>query len=355
MSTFGGEKWVRGFAEARGVWRNQGGMALLITVMILSLLVGITVQYHKTTWSKFVVSHNHKVGTQLKMLARSGVEIAFALLEQDGKANSIDSWHDSWATLGDHILDDLFPAGSLRLEITDLTGRLQINSLVRKKNDGKQMGDSDAVTTETEARSVLLRLLLSGSMPIEGESQARQIVDAIVDWIDEDDRESDYGAEKSYYRSLDVPYECRNGPIQYIEELLLVRGVTPGLLFGSAKNKGLADYLTVFGNDGKININTAPPLIIKSLDQQIDDELVARLDEFRKAEDNAENLGDPSWYRNVGGWPEDVVMPAKMLTTKSSFFLITAAGRFDTLVKRQITVAQRSSNGQVTMLWKKVE
>ena len=63
-------------------------------------------------------------------------------------------------------------------------------------------------------------------------SMTDEISDAILDWLDADDTPRDNGAESDYYASLTPPYAPRNGPIQSIEELLLVRGVTPQLLFG---------------------------------------------------------------------------------------------------------------------------
>ena len=329
-------------------WRNERGMALLITVMTLSLLFAVTVQYQRSTWHKFTVSHNHKVGIQLKAIAASGVEIARALLESDGKTGNFDTEMDLWANIDNEDFADLFPNGRLALTISDLSGRLQVNSLV-------QTGKSGTANTEEQIRAVLLRLLLSGSFAIEDEVQARQIVDALVDWLDADDRESDFGAENSYYRSLDPPYSCKNGPVEYLEELLLVAGMTPELLFGSAGKKGLADYLTVSGDDGRINLNTAPLLLIKSLDPLIDDELVTRLDEYRRQEGGAENLAKPDWYKNIGGWPGDIALDEKVLTTQSTHFLVSATGLFDTLTKHISAVVLRSSGGQTQLLAQKVE
>jgi hypothetical protein len=69
-----------------------------------------------------------------------------------------------------------------------------------------------------------------------------EISDAILDWLDPDDTPRDNGAESDYYGSLTPPYAPRNGPIQSMEELLLVRGVTPQLLFGlDAAPMGLCD------------------------------------------------------------------------------------------------------------------
>ena len=63
------------------------------------------------------------------------------------------------------------------------------------------------------------------------------IADAILDWIDPDSDQRTLGAEQEYYSSLSPPYAPRNGPLGSIEELLLVRDVTPALLFGADLNR----------------------------------------------------------------------------------------------------------------------
>ena len=63
------------------------------------------------------------------------------------------------------------------------------------------------------------------------------IADAILDWIDPDDEPRMLGAEREYYSALSPAYAPRNGPLGSIEELLLVRDVTPALLFGADLNR----------------------------------------------------------------------------------------------------------------------
>ncbi len=78
-----------------------------------------------------------------------------------------------------------------------------------------------------------------------------EISDAILDWIDADDTPRTNGAESDFYTSLTPGYTPRNGPPVTIEELLLVRGVTPQLLFGlDAVKMGLIPASAV--SDGNI-------------------------------------------------------------------------------------------------------
>lgn len=334
---------------------NERGMALLITVMTLSLLVAVTVQFQKNIWHKYLAANNYKVGEQLKSIAESGVNIALSLIEPDGEENIFDSLSSSWATLAEEPLTGLFVAGDLQVEVSDMSGLFQINSLVQAKDSEGETDKEKRAALEKELREVFLRLLLSGVFVIEDEGEANSLIGAIVDWLDEDDKESDHGAEASYYQSLEQPYDSRNAHLQYIEELLLVKGVTPELFFGTEEKEGLVEYLTTYGNNGKININTAPLLLVKSLNQLVTDDLLESFDDYRKDEENGDRLSQPEWYKNIGGWPGDIEFDEKMLTTASTYFQITSTGTFDTLTQRVVAVAVRGEDGEVGLLRRKVE
>ena len=83
-----------------------------------------------------------------------------------------------------------------------------------------------------------------------------EVAESIVNW--RGDMRLPKGASDDYYRSLTPPYECKHAAFSVIEELMLVKGVTPQL-FDSIK-----DYVTVYGDDGKININTATRRVMLS-------------------------------------------------------------------------------------------
>ncbi|GMV95859.1 MAG: hypothetical protein AMXMBFR83_02290 [Phycisphaerae bacterium] len=96
---------------------------------------------------------------------------------------------------------------------------------------------------------------------------------AIVDWRDEDeDINPNGGAENEYYLSQANGYYCKNAPFETVEELLLVRGVVPEMLYGNGEpaplgietmfmatglstlnevwlERGLYDLLTVYGTE----------------------------------------------------------------------------------------------------------
>ena len=53
------------------------------------------------------------------------------------------------------------------------------------------------------------------------------VLEAILDWIDEDDDPRTLGVERDYYLSLETSYEPRNGLLRSIAELELIAGVMP--------------------------------------------------------------------------------------------------------------------------------
>lgn len=338
------------FSSTAGI-RDKRGMALLITIMVISLLFAVTVQFNRTVRQLFFASATQLEGRNLLTIARSGLTIAAAMLEADGTANSYDTLQDPWAIPGEAALAALFSRGTLQLEITDFSGKLQVNALAQ--TGGGQQGQNEQNANEN--KEILKRLLLSGNFELESDQQAREIVDAIVDWIDPDDVESDFGAEDGYYHSLNPSYGCQNGPITAIEELLLVKGMTPLLLFGVGGRPGLADYLTAYGTDGKLNINTAPTELLQALHPLMTEDLAVELDEYRRDQGNYEQLENPSWYQSAGPWPGDIELPGQIVSTKSFFFQVRAEGRYLDQTRSLTAVVGRDDNNQILFLSRKVE
>ncbi|HDZ22036.1 hypothetical protein LCGC14_0467580 [marine sediment metagenome] len=59
----------------------------------------------------------------------------------------------------------------------------------------------------------------------------------VIDWRDGDSDPTPEGAEAEYYLLLPTPYECKNAPLETVEELLLVNGWSPEILLGEDANR----------------------------------------------------------------------------------------------------------------------
>jgi len=70
----------------------------------------------------------------------------------------------------------------------------------------------------------------------------REDAAAIVDWRDSDEGLTSGGAESTFYMTMPDPYRCKNAPFETVEELLLVRGMLPEMLYGEDTNRnGMLD------------------------------------------------------------------------------------------------------------------
>jgi general secretion pathway protein K len=85
------------------------------------------------------------------------------------------------------------------------------------------------------------------------------------------------GAENIYYQSLSQPYRCKNGPLETLQELSLVKGFTPEII------KRVSPHLTVNGTLA-VNVNTASAEVLMSLDLQISRDTAEAIIEYRQTE-----------------------------------------------------------------------
>ena len=180
-----------------------------------------------------------------------------------------------------------FGFAGIRFGLQDESARLNVNTLpiLEKNSDmfsaGLALAGVDASSSGSSEEAVSSNIAVTLLMALPGMTE--DTADAILDWIDEDEEARPYGAEAEYYNALATSYSPANGPLQSVEELLLVRGVTPTLLFGADVNRngvidadeqqrfgigadspgafGWAAYLTVHGaeanrrRDGTLRVN----------------------------------------------------------------------------------------------------
>lgn len=135
-----------------------------------------------------------------------------------------------------------------------------------------------------------LNVLYASSTALEKLGMGREQIDSLLDWIDADGDARAEGAEDEFYRRRQPPHRCKNRPLEVLEELLWVRGFTfadylgedadhdgeldpcedDGTLSAPPDNAdgrlqpGWVDRLTCVG-DGRINVNTAPPQVLRTL------------------------------------------------------------------------------------------
>ncbi|HHT9109807.1 MAG TPA: general secretion pathway protein GspK [Candidatus Brocadiaceae bacterium] len=146
------------------------------------------------------------------------------------------------------------------------------------------------------------------------EMTAETITDSILDWIDPDDFHHANGAEKDYYVGLPEPYEPKNGPLDTIEELALVKGVIPQIY------EMIRDRVTIYG-EGKININFATKEVLCFI-PLITSDIADAIIEFRgkKGVKVLEDLKDLLGHHGISG--DDYQKTLNYLTISQSNYMV---------------------------------
>ncbi len=323
-------------------FKDCKGFALLLTVLIISLIVTWTLQFNTSMRSELYAAANMRDNTRLSAIAKSGFHYALAVLFEDASETAFDSLLEAWAnpvTLSANS-DAMFEEGRFEVQIIDHTGRIQINNLVQL--EGQEKGKYN------QAQKDLLRRFLGSEQFNLDPEEVDNLIDAIKDWIDPDNEATKFGAESSYYLTLERPYSCKNGPLEFLEELLLIRGITKELFYGTKGKPGIAYYLSTQGK-GRININTAPPLVLRSLSEHLDQDMVEGIIAYRENEKN--DLNQLGWYKKVRGMSSEVSID-DLITTSSTHFEIRSEGLKDTMSKRVQGLVERKEGALRILSWR---
>jgi hypothetical protein len=216
---------------------RRRGSILVVILVVLVMLTLAAYNYTQFMTTELEASAMYAQDVQARVLADSGADYVAVLLANRGEPGLENLQDNPSLFLGVGVVDSerargrgrftiVAPvehdtaAASVRYGLMDESAKLNLNML-----DKLQLDD-------TASRNLLMGL----------PGMTETIADSIRDWVDTDDTSREYGAESEYYENLAPPYEAKNGPLETIDELLLVQGVTPELLYGEDANRnGLLD------------------------------------------------------------------------------------------------------------------
>lgn len=310
---------------------KRRGIALIVVLLAMAVIVPLTIQFNRAVRLEIYEASNLGETLRLHYAARSGFNLGWASLASD--KGTFDALNEDWADQG--ALNDaarrLFDNAEVRVVVEDEGGKIPLNQLVKNN------------VVNGEVREMLLRLLTLPEFRLEPE-QALALVNAIKDWVDKDDVVTETGAETPYYANLPRPYRAKNGPLESLEELLAIKGVTKELYYGTEDAPGLVSCLTLYGTGAKININTAPRLVLQILSKDMTAEMIEEMDEYRRDPQN--DLASPSWFRKLGSM-RDVNVTTGWIEVKSDVFRISAQGKSGGMTETVSGVVYRDRNKQI--------
>ncbi|MBI5592247.1 MAG: type II secretion system minor pseudopilin GspK [Deltaproteobacteria bacterium] len=335
---------------------NSRGIALLVTVAILSAVVAVSLEMNRRSRSAATRAVIEQHRTTLSAMASSGVQAAMAILIRDKAESEIDSIQEAWANpdiVRAVVAELAFETGELSVAIQDEQAKIQVNALVQGPGRS-QYNESQRLMWDRFLRVMHARLL-----PDERSFEPDEVICALKDWMDSEDDDAlscPNGAESDYYKGLTPPYPCRNGPIPHIGELMRIRGITANLFYGLPNEKGISDYITAYrGEDaqslptgfaGKININTAEQPVLAAMLPSGKEELAQALVDYRVEMSESKYIHDlslPTWYKQVAGL-QGVVIDPRLITLSSDLFRIRASARMDHLSVTATALVHREND-----------
>jgi type II secretory pathway component PulK len=277
---------------------RRRGVILLTVLVVVAILLLVGYQFFNLMQAEYEAAVASKKISQVRYLADSGLQYSAFLLAYPQSAGIGDVNSGSWVNppavydnpglfhqrpvvgangqvLGYFSLvaprdsdDPLLATQGFRFGVEDEGGKINLNAILNLPGEQQQ-----------QAEQMLARL------PGMDEDKAK----AIVNWMKASDTaDSD---DSLYYASMG--YQRKGGPFESLEELLLVRGMSPRLLFGNNRNRdgtldadeddmngvidpGLMRYVTVHSRELNLNAAGLPRININDRSVSLED-LQARL------------------------------------------------------------------------------
>jgi len=306
------------------------GSILIISLWSISLLSVFSVILAYGVRQEAMLVKRLDENDKLSFILEAAPQAAFIEFEKSLEGTVCDCLKDAWnndpaafkdVMIGDGVVDFFYDHidednGSLeaRYGIVDENRKININ----------------------KANNQVLERLFQLALGFN-ESSSQELAACIIDWRDADSMLSIPigSAENSYYRDSAYPYEAKNADIESLDELLLVKGITPDIL------EKLRNYITIYG-EGKVNVNTASKTVLLALG--LDKDIADRIILFRSGKDKLEGTVDDNIFETPADIPVRISESAQLsesdlaglnnvselyLTTISETFMIKCAAHLN--------------------------
>ena len=242
---------------------TKDGVALLIVLWVITLLMVLVMSFSLLTRTEANSTVFFRDGVQKKFFAEAALERATMEIyhRQTYKNQTVVLEGNEVVRIDGRAYNGSIGTGRYVFRLFNESGKINLN------------------TMNTNSGVILNNLLVNLGIAKE---TADTIVDSILDWIDTDDLRRLNGAEDDYYQSLPNPYKAKNARLDTLEELLLIKGMSPDILFGTKEQKGLIHFVTIYSTSTKVNINAAPKEVLMAL-PGITEDAVNRIIEQRES------------------------------------------------------------------------
>lgn len=317
---------------------RQQAVALVMVMLVILALGVLAASFAFSMKVELRLAGNLAKEPDMEWLGRSGLELARFVLAEKARIpeeRGFDALSQMWAggPLGTNevlmeisLSDVRLGEGRINVRIQDLERKFNVN--------------------------VVDEPFLNRTMQVIGVDPfvSEVIVDSLLDWLDSNQEPRLNGADGEDYITTPnppfPPYIPKNGPIDHIAELLLIRGIEPSLYYGlgkeissplttsdpSPETVGLRDIFTSLGGP-RVNINTASTVVL-SLIPGLNEILAREIVRFRRGEDQLDGTIDDMPFRSLNDLSAIPGMDPELMDHLRRF-CITYSKTFEVVIESQ--------------------
>jgi general secretion pathway protein K len=285
---------------------SQRGSALIITLLLITVLVGLTVDFVYEVYIDTSSFSNWSNAQKASLMARSGQTLSSLFLKEVNKIS-----HTTENGIELPVERDFGPNAFLLIKLEDENSKFNLNGIIYQ----------NGMANDEELLSLKKLLEYLNINPTLG--------DVIADWIDPDNEPREGGSEGN----------SKNSFFWSIDELRLIEEIDDEIY------KKITPYITIYGNS-RINVNTAPLPVLISMSDDMTEELAQRIIDYR----SSTPFEDESHIVRVSGLESiGQRLQGKKVTVKAEIFKVTATAMVNE-IKRIIESVM--DNSMKILYWK---
>lgn len=237
--------------------KSERGIVLAVVLIAIAIVTTLVVDLIYFTQVDIQIASNIKDDIKARYIAKSGIYVAAGTIKKRPleELTTVASFlgEQSGSSQGRWVINvPYFPIGDGLVSITvvDERSKINLNALVSQ-------------TTNKVDQQVLTELKeLFRMLGVDGKKSSL-FISSLINWLDrpiegssvENDQDPS-GADAQFYASLENPYSIKNGPLDSVEEIRLIYGMDKEFF------EKIKDFVTVYPKDKRINLSTAPKVVI---------------------------------------------------------------------------------------------
>lgn len=300
---------------------RQRGVALISVLLVVAIATVLASSMMTDQNIRVHRAGNHFDQAQTRQYALGGEELARQILQEDfSEEPGVQHRGQAWAS---DQLEFEFGEGEVVLNIEDLQGRLNVNSLV---------AEGETVQYTRARLATLMRQL--------GLDDA--YVARLEDWLDMDQSVRQLGAEDFDYLALEPPYRSGSVMMADSSEIRLL------LDMDQETSDRLLPYVTALPDPfTKLNVNTASPVILQSLSTELTLEAAQALVDRRDQDGGFQSLDEFLQLPEMSG------VPGEGLGVQSAFFRVSVRARYRERIAWLTSIIQRDrTDGTMRVIYR---